>query len=82
MPRALCRLVLDVTPLRVERPNDCSEADALAEGTPGGHGAIPGYPYAATPCEHYRWLWGSINCAGAWAANPWIWEVGFRKVQP
>jgi hypothetical protein len=81
MPRTACRMVLEVTGVRVERLQNCSEADAIAEGTPGGHGAIPGYPYAATPGEHYRWLWDSINGASAWETNPWVWVVEFRRVQ-
>lgn len=68
--------------MRVERLNDCSEGDAIAEGTPSGQGAVPGYGNAATPGEHYRWLWDGINGAGAWEANPWVWVVEFRRVQP
>lgn len=72
MPRWASRIALEITGVRVERLQDISEADALAEGTPGGHGTISGYGYAATPIEHYRWLWESLNAAGrpALPANP------------
>ncbi|MDW3684860.1 hypothetical protein RA280_24530 [Cupriavidus sp. CV2] len=79
MPRKASRILLEIVSVRVERLNDCSEADAIAEGCPGGHGSVPDYPYNATPQEHYRWLWDSINSAGAWEANPWVWVVEFRR---
>ncbi|WP_042886390.1 hypothetical protein [Cupriavidus necator] len=81
MPRAASRILLDVGGVRGERLNDCSDADAIAEGCAGGHGSIPAYPYSATPHEHYRWLWDSINGAGAWDANPWVWVVEFKRVE-
>lgn len=81
MPRAASRIMLEVVSVRVERLQDISEADALAEGTPGGHGSIPGYGYAATPVEHYRHLWESLNGNGSWEANPWVWVVEFKRAQ-
>ncbi|WP_395351021.1 hypothetical protein [Variovorax sp. UC122_21] len=82
MPRAACRLVLDVTAIRIQHLQEIDTADAIAEGTPGGHGAIDGYSYNATPLEHYRWLWGQINGARSWAANPWVRVFEFRRVTP
>lgn len=73
MPRWACRIVLEVTDLRIERLQDISEADARAEG----------YVLGAPPCSDdprgwYRHLWESINGAGSWARNPWVWAVSFR----
>lgn len=80
MPRAASRITLEIASLHEERLQDISELDCLAEGCAGGHGSIPGYPYHATPREHYRWLWNSLNGAGAWEDNPYVWVLQFRPV--
>lgn len=82
MPRWASRILLEIVSVRVERLNDCSDADARAEGTPGGHDVIPSYNYNATPSEHYSHLWESINGAGSWAVNPWVWVIEFKRVTP
>lgn len=80
MPRWASRITLEVTSVRAERLQDISESDCRAEGCAGGHGSIPGYPYNATPYEHYRWLWESLNGKGSWDANPMVWVVEFRRL--
>lgn len=80
MPRKASRLQLEVIGIRVEKLHDISESDCIAEGAPGGHGAIPGYAYNATPQEHYRYIWTSINSAASWDANPWVWVVEFKHL--
>jgi len=69
-------LTLRVTDVRVERLQDISKADAIAEGivrsdrfpdrfmTPAGDYAVP--------VIAYQRLWESINGPGSWEANPWI----------
>lgn len=81
MPRLASRITLEVTGVRVERLNDISEADALAEGCEGNCqiGYIPAYQ--AGPCSyHFAQLWESINGPGSWALNPWVWVVEFKRI--
>ncbi len=30
----------------------------------------------------YRELWDSINGAGSWRSNPWVWAVDFNRIKP
>ncbi|WP_287915916.1 hypothetical protein [Comamonas sp.] len=78
MPKAFARIRLEITGVRVERLQQITEADCIAEGAPGGHGSIPGYPYSATPLEHLRHIWESTG--GDWAANPWVWVIDFKTI--
>jgi hypothetical protein len=76
MPRIASRITLEITNIRVERLNDCSDEDALAEGVDRTNTSIPGYAK-----KRYETLWESINGAGSWAANPWVWVVEFKVVK-
>lgn len=84
MPRAASRITLEITGVRVERLQDTSETDALAEGVTieehHKHGYCSGE--ALPPAVRaFRELWESINGAGTWAANPWAWVMEFRRVE-
>lgn len=85
MPRWASRITLEVTSVRVERLQDISEADALAEGiveTRGGFGLPDGSHYhAADPRISYWSLWDAINGAGSSERDPWVWAVAFRLRQ-
>lgn len=73
MPRWASRLTLAVVDVRVERLQDISEADAIAEGWPHVDTGGVGVPLRdAYPIGWYGHLWNDINGAGAWEKNPWI----------
>lgn len=95
MPRWASRITLEITSVRVERLTAISEEDARAEGVERcqpwdesdrreadrGHGYEP-------PLESYRSaferLWDAINgkrAGCAWADDPWVWAIGFRRVE-
>jgi hypothetical protein len=85
MPRALSRITLGITSVRVERLQDISEADALAEGivrqADGGYGLADTTHYHFTdPRQSYLSLWESINGAGSVEENPWVWGVELRRL--
>ena len=80
MPRWASRITLTVTDVRVQRLQEISEADAVAEGIEGDdYGAWlcyasepKGQTHWADPRESCRTLWDSIHGPGAWGANPWV----------
>ena len=81
MPRAASRILLKVTDVRVERLQEITEDDAKAEGcAPAVH--ADGSVDCGTRKTTFRTLWESINGAGSWDANPWVWVVSFRQILP
>jgi hypothetical protein len=75
MPRWASRITLEVVAVRVERLNDISAYDAISEGID-----LTGATDRAAR-QSFQLLWESINGAGSWAANPWVWVVEFRRVE-
>lgn len=89
MPRWASRITLEITDVRVERLNDLSEADAIAEGIepvrkiwklygkrqPGTADAT------GQPRKSYVSLWEAINGPESWAENPFVWVVQFRRIE-
>jgi len=75
--------------VRCERLNEIREADAEAEGVTETYEdrdqaqrvQIKDRSLNYTPSViAYRRLWESINGAGTWAENPWVWVIEFKKL--
>lgn len=89
MHRWACRLMLQVSEVRVAQVQDIDEAGAQAEGIDpvpvhgawagprqdGGHWRSARKPFAE--------LWDAINArrGASWDSNPWVWVVTFRLVR-
>ena len=81
MPRVACRILLEITSVRVERLQDINDAQAEAEGIDFLR-AAPDLDETLTAAQLFDCLWSSINGADSWAANPWVWVVEFKQVLP
>lgn len=85
MPRKYSRLLLEITNIRVERLNDISEEDAIAEGCLGLHlQYLDDAPQKfLPPQEHFAHVWDEINGKKGftWATNPFVWVIEFRRVE-
>lgn len=96
MPRWASRILLEITDVLVERLQDISEQQALAEGIVGvpfrpddGWPICTGYMVGpddgntgleTTAAKAFAGLWNSVG--GDWDANPWVWVVEFKRVTP
>lgn len=91
MPGAASRILLEIVSVRVERLQDISDADIVAEGIDmealaesqdrydivcKGSGASG----RATERTAWRDLWESTG--GDWEVNPWCWAITFKRVTP
>jgi hypothetical protein len=84
MPRWASRISLEVTGVRVERVQEITEKDILAEGYPHGLGYRnhDGEPHPGGSLKWYSTLWNEINVdrGYGWDVNPWVWVVEFKRV--
>lgn len=81
MPRWASRITLEITNVRVERLNDITEEDAADEGIKFDTSLMGYWEGYNTAREAFAKLWESINGAGSWSANPWLWVIEFQRVQ-
>ncbi|WP_370599596.1 hypothetical protein [Pseudomonas nitroreducens] len=86
MPRSACRLLLEITAVRVERLQDITEQQAIEEGV---HRDVRkwfksdegGFAHDSAG-DAFADLWCTINGPSSWGANPWVWVVEFKRVTP
>lgn len=87
MPRAACRITLQITSEKVERLQDITEDQAIAEGIFYNEG-LKGFTsdnegrnfHASDPRKSFMKLWIAINGEDSWDANPFVWAIGFNKL--
>jgi len=78
MPRWASRITLEVVGVRVERVQDITDDDAVAEGIDAEENKYDGHKI---PRVNFSGLWDSINekRGYGWEVNPWVWIVEFKR---
>jgi len=74
MPRWASRLTLEITDVRVERLQEISKKEAVAEGFDMPPAPSQGWKFGAL--HNFKFTWNSIY--GNWDANPWVWVIEFK----
>lgn len=87
MPKDAARIWLEITDISVERLQDISKEDAIAEGIEPVADGYKNYMPKLSSTSQFFWptayhsfqsLWESINGAESWEMNPWLWVVKFK----
>lgn len=87
MPESAARYVIKITDVKVERVQDISEEDSMAEGVESIEGLAGTFyrsyqrinAHAFTQAKFsFRTLWESINGKESWEKNPWVWVYHFE----
>lgn len=95
MYKSLARTWFEVTGVKVERVQDISDADCIAEGVEEvGSRHYRNYNYPCPDQNYYagvlsakvsfETLWDSINKKRGygWEVNPWVWCISFERTKP
>lgn len=90
MPKAAARIFLMIKSVTVERLQDISETDAIAEGVLNYKGTGNYVDYFSDPKNESRFifakdsfksLWQKINGVDSWGFNPWVWVIEFEIIE-
>jgi hypothetical protein len=83
MPREACRLVLEITEIRIQRLHEITEEDAIAEGVDCV--SLDDVRRQATWSrrQDFSNLWNKINKKRGfgWDMNPWVWALTYNKFE-
>jgi hypothetical protein len=80
MPRWASRITLEIDDVRVQRLQEISEEDALAEGIDDAW--LVKHQVSPPRVPSFQALWDDINGAKhPWASNPWLWAITFRRIE-
>lgn len=86
MWRWASRITLEVKSVGVERLQDITQKDAIAEGAPESHSSIDPisrrFGYQDFSRSWFAQTWEDIHGPGAWDDNPWVWVLSFERVKP
>ena len=80
MPRWASRITLEITDVRVERVQEISEEDAIAEGIMRWQSERLQREDKGARTD-FQALWDSINLKRGygWDTNPWVWVLIFKR---
>ncbi|MBC7847234.1 MAG: hypothetical protein H7Y10_12155 [Flavobacterium sp.] len=91
MPKEACRIFLKLKQIRVERLQDISEEDAIAEGVISFFNPLfqetrfKDYMISYSECREasrsFCSLWESINGLNSWNQNPFVWVYEFEQIE-
>lgn len=78
MPRWASRITLAITDVQVQRVQEISHKDALAEGVEYDVSQDHGSPLC-----RFQQLWDALNAKRgfSWESNPWVWVITFSVVR-
>lgn len=80
MPREAARIFLQVTNVRVERLQDITEEDAIAEGM--SKTLVDGVTFISAKGKFHA-LWDTLYAKRGhpWENNPWVWVYEFMRIE-
>ncbi|CAY73975.1 hypothetical protein EPYR_01595 [Erwinia pyrifoliae DSM 12163] len=84
MPRWASRIDLLITDIRVEKIQDISDDDVMAEGVQVETHFLNNFftlqSEAGSAKDAYRKQWVTLYGCNSWEANPWVWVIEFKPI--